>query len=529
MTTQRISITKPGEIGIIKDIDPALLPPNGWTDGRNIRFNGGEAYKILGQTQIQIPTLTDVKFITSATKWATALPTKIWVYAGLDHVYYSDNGTSDVKITRQNATPADVVYTGSATDRWQSCVNQNILVLNNGVDSPQALLPDATKLKNLRWDSGNTWNDVSWTTKVMRSHKNFLFALQVDKDDGYGMNPNSVVWSEPAEPWVEPTTWDVTDLSSITGQVELASTPGSIVDGLSLGDNFIIYKDTSIYNIAYTGGQYVWQVRDVSDTIGLFSQGTVVNVLGQHIFMSKDDILATDGYQFKSIVTDKVRNKIFTEIDSTLYSMTFAVANYGKTEVWFCYPTTGSSYINRAAIWNYKSNTWTFKDLPSVNFLNYGVIFNTATNVKWDDDDLTWESDSTIWDENDYSQVVHKLLGATDTSIKMFDAGYTNDSASYDSYLERTGLILGNSSTMKRITAIYPRVEGEVDIYVGQTMHQNDPYTWEGPFNIVPESDAQIRCRVTGRYHGIRFVFKGDYAHKILGYDIEYIDTGYGR
>ena len=528
MTTKLVSIQNPGQFGIIKDVDPSLLPPQAWTAGNNVRFTNNEVQKILGQESIDTPTLTDLQFIMPATKWASGLATKVWIYAGLDHVYYTDDGSTDTKITRQSGTPAaDVVYTGDSDDRWHGSVNQNILILNNGKDAPQSWT--STLLEDLRWDADDTWTDAGWTTKTMRSHKNFLMALQLDKGDGDGMNPNTVCWSEPAEPWAVPTTWDASDTSSITGQIELSSSEGQIIDGLSLRDNFIVYKDSSIYNLSYIGGQYVWQARDVSRTLGLFAQGALAEFLGQHVFMAPDDIIVTDGSQFKSVASQKVRSKIFNEISSSKYNRTFAVPNYNKEEIWFCYPSTDSDYVNKAAIWNYSTGVWSFKDLPNVNFMNYGILFNTTSSSTWASDSATWESDSSAWDEGVNTQVVFSLLGCTNTALKRFDLGYTADSVSYESYVERTGLKLGDSNTMKRITAIYPKGVGEMDIYVGQAMHQNDAYTWEGPYTITPETDAQIRCRVTGRYHAVKFVFKGDTEHKLLGYDIEYVDTGYGR
>ncbi len=526
MTTKLVSIANAGAVGIISDVDPSSLPPNAWTDGNNVRFTNGEVHKFLGQVEAQNPTLTDVQFLMPATKWASGLPTKVWVYAGLDKVYYTEDGSTDTNITRQD-TGVDDDYTGATTDRWNGCVNQNILFLNNGIDAPQSWTN--TTLENLRWDADETWDDAGWTTKILRSHKNFLIALQIDKGDTNGMNPNSVLWSEPAEPWAVPTTWDQSDTSSITGQVELSSSEGQIIDGLSLRDNLIVYKDSSMYNMAYIGGQFVFQVRDISRNTGLFSQGAVVEVLGQHVFMSSDDILMTDGSTLKSIANAKVRNKIFSEIDSDIYNKTFAVPNLVKEEVWFCYPTQDSDYINKAAVWNYNSGVWTFKDLPDVNYINYGVLYDSESSTTWDSDTDSWDSDSTSWGEGTFTQVLFKMLGATNSSIKLFDTGYTNDGTTYTSYVERTGLKLGDSNTMKRITAIYPQAVGAMNIYVGHSMHQNDSYTWEGPFSITPETDAQIRCRVTGRYHGVRFVFTGDTEHKLFNYDIEYVDTGYGR
>jgi hypothetical protein len=109
------------------------------------------------------------------------------------------------------------------------------------------------------------------------------------------------------------------------------------------------------------------------------------------------------------------------------------------------------------------------------------------------------------------------------------DDGYTFSDSSYSSYVTKEWIKLGKSDTMKRITAVYPKGTGEMNVYVGHAMHQSDPFTWEGPYNLDPSTDAQIRCRVTGRYHAIKFEFVGDTEHTLQGYDIEYIDTGYGR
>jgi hypothetical protein len=180
-------------------------------------------------------------------------------------------------------------------------------------------------------------------------------------------------------------------------------------------------------------------------------------------------------------------------------------------------------------VWNWDNNTWTIRTLPALKSATTGVLWSTSGATTWNSDTDTWDSDSTSWDERNYNPTINRLVGTTGSKLILMDNGYTFSDSSYSSYVTKEWIKLGKSDTMKRITAVYPKGTGEMNVYVGHAMHQSDPFTWEGPYNLDPSTDAQIRCRVTGRYHAIKFEFVGDTEHTLQGYDIEYIDTGYGR
>jgi hypothetical protein len=215
-------------------------------------------------------------------------------------------------------------------------------------------------------------------------------------------------------------------------------------------------------------------------------------------------------------------------MDPTYYVKTFVAVNREKTEMWVCYPTTGSTSCNRALIWNWQNGSWSIRDLPDIHYIANGILPSDDPYI-WSVDTETWAEDTTAWDERSYNPTVVKNMGVSNDTTYVFDSGYTFDGNSYSSYVEKQWITLGSPDTIKRIKSVYIKGKGEMNVYVGHAMHQYDAFTWEGPYNLDPSLDAQIRCRVTGRYHAIRFEFVGDSEHSIQGYDIEYVDTGYGR
>ena len=256
-----LTVTDVGSIGVVTDVDPVLLPPNAWTGAANVRFADNEAQKITGHSSVATPTVTPY-YLLPVTKSTTAY----WVYAGLDKVY-SWNGTSHTNITRQSVG-VDVDYTGGAADYWTGGVLNNVLILNNGLDDPQMWVN--TKLESLTWDSGATWGSKSYSANTIRPYKNFLVAL--NWTDGTNKYPQTVYWSNQADPNTVPSDWDFADPANEAGTAELASTQGIILDGEQLRDAFIVYKEDAIHLMQFVGGTFVMNFKDVSKTTGALAQ-----------------------------------------------------------------------------------------------------------------------------------------------------------------------------------------------------------------------------------------------------------------
>ena len=119
-----------GKVGVIKDVLPHRLPPNAFSDGRNVRFYENSVEKFLGHSnafsgEIESPIVQPY--------WLTSIrqATDMYVvYAGQNKVYATD-GSTHYDMTR---TTGD--YSMSTSKGWTGGVMGGIVFLNNGVDSP---------------------------------------------------------------------------------------------------------------------------------------------------------------------------------------------------------------------------------------------------------------------------------------------------------------------------------------------------------------------------------------------------------
>ena len=187
-----------------------------------------------------------------------------------------------------------------------------------------------------------------------------------------------VKWSTEATYYTAPVTWARGDITLDAGEYELADTPGDIVDGLPLGDSFLIYKDDSIYIMNYVGTPYIFSFKLLSPTIGLLARDAIAEYEGGHFFMGNSDFYLCNGQSITALLPNKVRRAVFDDLNADNYLKCFVSADYIRNEMLACYPSGASDVVDKALIWNWKENTFSFRDLPGVSHMNSGVIEITA-------------------------------------------------------------------------------------------------------------------------------------------------------
>lgn len=94
----------------------------------------------------------------------------------------------------------------------------------------------------------------------------------------------------------------------------ITDTPGPIVASKSLGDDWIIYKGTSMYRGIYQGPPFVWEFTRVADRIGCLSQESVVKAGFRHFFVGNEDFYQFDG-TVPIPVPNNLKNWFFSRMD----------------------------------------------------------------------------------------------------------------------------------------------------------------------------------------------------------------------
>ena len=202
------------------------------------------------------------------------------------------------------------------------------------------------------------------------------------------------------------------------------------------------------------------------------------------------------------LLTGKVRDEMFNNINGDHYDRIFCVAELSSNEVWACYPSVNSDYVDTAMVWNFKDNVFSFRSLPKVSHIMPGVKKLDMYYSKDDPSTITWESsdpDPSVpispwssvttmhWGSVSYANVVSNLVMCSPKDIKLYreNSGQTEDGRLMYAYVERTGIDMGDPSTVKHLRAVWPKIAtlhtDTIDVYTGSQMGTDEPVRWGGP------------------------------------------------
>jgi hypothetical protein len=431
---------------------------------------------------------------------------------------HSDNAV--VTPSGSTATTDDDYGANTSSRRWMTTNLNGLVVATNGFDTPQmwplsgGIPSTATPFMQLR-----NWPNSSYTCKSIRSFRTFLIGLNWSRDN---QEPRLVKWSTEASSGNPPSTWSEIDNTLDAGEFELADTAGDIIDGLPLGDSFLIYKEDAVYIMNYVGTPYIFSFKLLSPTVGALSKDAIAEYDGGHFFIGNSDCYTCNGQTVTPLLPNRVRRAMFEDLSGDNYQKCFVAADYVRNEMLACFPRSGSSVVDKALIWNWKDNTFSFRDLPDTSFINHGII-DITTGATWNGNTNIWNDGIGNWGERNYDNVKKNLVFLDVTNTKIFRDSFGNqkDTTNMTSYIERSGYDLGDPSSVKFVRAVYPQMDvsgnDSVNIYIGRQMSTEEAITWEGPIEFNPNTQSKVSCRVSGKYFGFKVESTTDVDWKLHG------------
>lgn len=479
--------------GLNADLTAEELGNGVWTATSNMRFNNGYAERFKGTVQVfDAPTVTPYYLAPYATNTK-----RYWIHAGLVSTF-ADDGTTRTNITGPSNT-------GAIDDRYTGGSINGVYIQNNGVDIPQYWGGTGVLATIPGWDA-------SWRAKSLRPFKNFILAMGVTKGSTY--YPHMLKWCTELDPGAITAAgdWSETNPALDAGERDLAETPDVMVDGMPLGDSFIVYKERSMYAVTYIGYPQIFRTQRLPGETGMLARGCGVNTPLGHIVLTAGDIVLNTGQGVTSVANGIVRDYLFRNISSDYYMRAFVTANPQKNEVWICYPHGSVSTVNKALVWNWVDKSWGVRELSNVTYGAFGQINYTSAEGTWDSIDAvgtTFDNMAGNWDDNNYSPAEARLLMSHTTPyISLQDSGSTDFGAVMLSSLERTGITMGDPYTVKLLKAIWPKIDGDtgstVLIQVGAAMYADQQPTWSSPQAFTIGETEKIDCMVSGKYLAVR-------------------------
>jgi hypothetical protein len=524
-------------MGINTDIQPYELPLNMWSAGNNVRFEDGavmrsNVFRVLEDTM----TPTIPVFLYGA---RPATGGDYLLYVGDDGSMYKWASGTETDVTNAAFTPAVL------SSPYTACRSGELHYFSRKGVIPYYYGPATAKFTTLTgWDAG-------WSCKSLREHKDHLIALNMTI--GGVEYPNMVKTSDTITSDAPPGSWDHTDLSTNAIERQLAGLP-DIIDGLTLGNAFMLYGETGVWRMTLVGGKYIWQTVPAFKGPGLINQNCIIDQGGYHYVFGNNDIYRHDGSRWESIADSRVRKFIYDNLDLTDAPKFFVCHEPEHSEIKFCYISSDEQasnqlhgvvgghgqYCNRFAMFNYIHNTWSFGDLPNVSSwgmanVNESLTYANAAQTYDEIGGSYFDQENaanlnlcmTSVAEDHWGLTVSKLLG-----LDLADQGtlsYPLDSeAAYEAWVERVGLDLDElglpSRTMKVISNIEPKVRtflgNTINVEVGaHNIAELDP-TWLPSQTYDPATEYKLDFMIAGRYLAVRFTQPAQADFQFAQYDL---------
>jgi len=496
--------------GVNSDIDPIDVPADMWSAVRNMLSYPRGMRRASGYEAVFGDPLFPPLFV----MFTPQLTEPFWIYAGQDGI-----ATIDANAVHTDVTPASLA-SPVGRDEWTGGNLNGIAVLNSIQNEPYYWFDGMALALPLPGQRPGT------RYRAMRPYKYHLIGMGVI--DGAGEYPDALHWSAAADPGTVPATW-VPNPTNEAGDAILADETGVIIDGLSLRDNFYVYKTSAVYEMTYAGAPEVMQIRKVFSCPGLLSTGCVASVKGYHVCLGNGDIYRHDGQNIESLVDGVLRDTFFSVIDADNFRNSFVLYSDASEEVWFCVPMTGSESPDLALVWSPVTGRFGWRTIANTDHAGVGLVpFVTGVSEDWDGDAAIWDSDVTRWDSLSFSVGDDAILMADSTAEAFYRAntGVLAAGADYSSSVERLGLDLGAPDREKAIRRIWPRIDASgAAVFRLRLYNQRDPRGGQElvtDINYVHPGAEGIAVNCNARYLGIEISTEDAIAWDCSGFDLDY-------
>jgi hypothetical protein len=194
----------------------------------------------------------------------------------------------------------------------------------------------------------------------------FCMAFGCNEISSGVLDPMLIRWSdqESAVDWTPSAT-------NQAGSLRLSS-GSEIVAVIQSRQEIIVITDSAIYSLQYLGPQGgVWGATLLADNISIESPNAVAFASGIVYWMGIDKFYYYDG-RVQTLPCD-LRRFIFNDINLQQTDQIFAGTNEGFTEVWWFYPTAGSTTIDQYVVYNYLEKAWYYGTLARTAWLDSGL------------------------------------------------------------------------------------------------------------------------------------------------------------
>jgi hypothetical protein len=307
-------------------------------------------------------------------------------------------------------------------------------------------------------DAAVITNAPTSCTGLIVTQERFLFAL------GASGNPRKIAWCDQEDN----TTWTPAATNQ-AGDFEL-TTIGSLMCAKRIRGATILFTDVDVHTATYIGPPFIYSFDRIGSGCGVISKQAVAATDNTCIWMSSSGFWTYDGF-IKPLVSD-VSDYVFNNINVSQSSKVYCVHNSSFGEIWWFYPSSGSTEVDSYVSYNYRENHWAIGTLARTCGTDRGIFSNP-------------------------------LMVSSDGYIYEHEVGFNYDSNTI--FAESGPIELGVGDRTMNITGLIPdeKTLGDVQVkfstkfYPDATEYNYGPYSMANPTSIRL-TGRQISARIEG-------------------------------
>ena len=230
-------------------------------------------------------------------------------------------------------------------------------------DKTNGLTTRAVELSTL---AGSTSAPLIATQVLVSDRDRHIIAFGCDTEASPGTQDPLVIRFSSQESLTE---WGSL-VTNTAGELRLGS-GSEIICAVETRQQILVFTDVSIYTMQFIGPPFTFGINLISENISIRSYNSAVAIEDTVFWMGLNDFYVYGGSVNKIPCT--VKDHVFNDLNKEQASKVFAAANAGFSEVWWFYPSSGSTEIDKYVIFNYQQKIWYIGSLNRTAWMDRGV------------------------------------------------------------------------------------------------------------------------------------------------------------
>jgi len=259
--------------------------------------------------------------------------------------------------------------------------------------------------------------NIAMQTLVSQNDKHLMaFGCQPFGGISTDYDPLLIRWASQDEPqYWSPT--GTTPGGAVSSAGFLRVSRGSeIVRALPTRQEILVWTNSNLYSLQYTGTTDVFALQELADNISIISPRAVASANNVTYWMGQDKFYVYTG-QVQTLPCT-IRDYVFKDINFNQSDQIICGTNEGFTEIWWFYPTANSNWIDQYVIYNHLEQVWYYGTLVRTAWLDTAIRGNPIA--------------------------ARTLNGASTGHLFEHEVGVNDDTSPMQSYIESSDFDLGD-------------------------------------------------------------------------------------